>query len=566
MSKGKPISENMLREIAHVNPESSRNGHERGAKVFKATDYGNAERLVDRHCESLRYVHLWGRWLVFDGKRWTIDNSGEVQRRAKETVRGIYGEAESAVDEAQRKDLARHAVRSESQNRIDAMISLATSEPGIPICPEDLDANPWLLNVENGTIDLRTGQLRDHDRADLITNLAPVDYDDQAAAPTFAAFLETVLPSEELRRFVQRMLGYCLTGAVSEQVLFFLYGVGANGKSTLINTFLEGLGDYGKQAAPELLTAKPGTHPTELADLMGARFVPSVEVEDGRRLAESLVKQLTGGDRIKARFMRQDFFEFDPTHKVLLAANHKPVIRGTDHAIWRRIKLIPFEIVIPNEEQDKNLPEKLRAELPGILAWAVRGCLDWQRDGLAEPPQVTDATAEYREEMDTLGAFIEECCVAGPGASVKATPLYEAYKAWCEQNGETYQKQKWFGMRLTERGFERMKSGVYWWHGIGLSYDGPDNGPHAENALRMPKTQTGDKEAGPSGPKIGIGSSEDAHEAVISNVGPKGPKGPETNGGKRLSETEVSEVQRLLSQGMSAKFARAEVLRGKGQA
>jgi len=424
-----------------------------GRKAYPLTDLGNSERLVERHGRDLGYVHPWGRFLVYDGTRWRVDDSGAVRRMAKDTVRSIYGEATDAADEAGRKAIAQHAIRSEARNRIDAMIDLGKDE--VPVAPKQLDADPWKLNVLNGTIDLKTGELLPHSRADLITKLAPVEYDPDAKAPVFEGFLEAVLPSEALRKFVQRAIGYSLTGDISEQSLFFLHGSGANGKTTLMNVVLGLTGEYGKQAAPDLLVAKRGSHPTELADLFGARYIASTEVEDGARFAESLVKQLTGGDRITARRMRENFWEFYPTHKLWLSANHKPSVKGTDHAIWRRIKTIPFEVTIPKAEQDPRLPELLGEELPGILAWAVRGCLEWQRGGLGEPEEVTQATESYRAEQDVLAAFIEECCVVEAGAWCKFKNLYEAYQAWGAESGEPTETKRRFGNRLTERGFEK---------------------------------------------------------------------------------------------------------------
>jgi putative DNA primase/helicase len=459
------------------------------------TDYGNAERFVDEHGGRVRWCGPWGKWLVFDAKRWVIDDTSEVERLIKTTVRGIYAEAAEAEDSKERKAIADHAKRSESAKRIADALRLARSEPGIPILPRQLDANPWLLNVLNGTIDLRTDEIRPHDREDLITKIVPVEYDPEAKAPTFESFLERILPSEALRRFVQRSIGYAAAGVVSEEVLVILNGVGANGKSTLVNVVMEALGDYAMQAAPDLLLAKRGSHPTELADLFGARFVASVETDEGKRLAEGLVKQLTGRDPIKARRMREDFWQFDPTHTVFLATNHRPEVKGTDHAIWRRLKLAPFEITIPEAEQDKGLPEKLREELPGILAWIVRGCREWQRDGLGEPEEVRSATTSYRADMDVLAGFIEDRCVVDPDAWTKFADLYASYQDWCDESGEKAETKRRFGTRLKERGFEpdRGTGNVPIRRGIGLRDDqrpGPEGGPEVTREAESYPTVT----------------------------------------------------------------------------
>jgi putative DNA primase/helicase len=275
--------------------------------------------------------------------------------------------------------------------------------------------------------------------------------------------------------FLQRAVGYSLTGDVRAQKLFFLYGTGANGKSTFLKIIQEMLGDYAKQAAPELLVVKFGSsHPTEVADLQGSRFVVAVEVEEGKRFAETLIKQMTGGDKIKARFMHQDFFEFNPTHKLFLAANHKPVISGTDEGIWRRIDEVPFTVTIPEVQQDKELIDKLRKELPGILAWAVRGCLEWQNQGLNEPPEVRAATASYRSEMDIVESFINERCVLSSRAKANVTDLYEAFTDWCANNGEQQRlKSTDFAGRLAKRGFKKDRDGRkgIMWLGLALNND-----------------------------------------------------------------------------------------------
>ncbi len=434
------------------------------------TDLGNCGRLIAHHGEDLRFCFPWARWLVWDGRRWAVDSSGEVHRRAKRTVKEIYREAGGATGDEARKALAKHAMRSEAENRIQAMISLAKSE--VPVMPEELDRAPWLLNVSNGTLELRTGELRDHRRDDLMTKLVPVDYDPDAEAPAWAAVLERTIPSEPVREFFKKLCGRAFSGDVSEHVLPVLYGTGANGKSTVLNALLEAAGEYGMQAAPDLLIAKRGNHPTEVADLFGMRFVASIEVEDGRRLAESLVKTLTGGDRVRARRMRQDFWEFAPTHKVFMAVNHKPQVKGNDTAIWRRIRLIPFTETIPPAEQDKKLPEKLRAELPGILRWVVEGCLEWRREGLKAPEEVRQATGQYRSEMDVIGAFLKDECEISPARKEPFTTLYGRYEAWCAEGGERAETRRQFNARLKERGgFEARRSGpggANEWYGLSL--------------------------------------------------------------------------------------------------
>jgi putative DNA primase/helicase len=488
---------------------------------FNLTDLGNADRFVVQHGYDVRYCYPWRTWLVWTGARWERDDSGKVHRLAKETVRSIYQEAADAESESHRKELAKHATGSEAEARIRAMLELAKSE--IPASPDELDADPWVLNCKNGTIDLvGSGELMAHRREDLITKIAPTEYDPDAEAPTWDALLQRVLPNAEIRAFFKRLCGYALTGSTAEHVLPILYGTGANGKSTVMGALLDTLGDYAAQAAPDLLIAKRNSHPTELADLFGKRLVAAIEVEDGRRLAESLVKQLTGGDRVKARKMRQDFWEFEPTHKVFMAVNHKPTVRGTDTAIWRRIRLIPFTETIPPKEQDKKLPEKLRKERAGILRWAVEGCLEWQREGLQAPDEVRKATRDYRAEMDVIAAFIDEECVVAEHATATAKALYAAYKTWCEDNGEKPESQRSFGGRLRERGYESgrittgARKGAIEWYGIALagSPEGSppgertDKGSPPESRIEKPQTTHKHTNGEQSEPENNIGGSE----------------------------------------------------------
>jgi putative DNA primase/helicase len=447
-----------------------------GGERHHASDLGNARRLVSRHGGDIRYCYPWAKWLVWDGLRWRVDDSGEIFRRAKETVATTYREAAAADDATERKELARHALRSEGEARINAMVSLAESESGIPVQPDDLDRSPWLLTVGNGTVNLQTGKLQEHDRTDLITKLAPVTYDESAPCPTWTAFLDRVLAEKaDLIEFVQRAIGYSLTGRTTERCAFILWGVGRNGKSTLLETMTTTMGDYADRTPTETLLAKRDTGiPNDVAALKSLRFVFAAESEEGRRLDEAKVKDLTGGDTISARFMRGEWFSFRPQFKIWLGTNHKPVIRGTDHAIWDRLRLIPFTVRIPEDEQDKDLRDKLLAEAPGILAWAVQGCLSWQRDGLGAPNDVTAATAAYRTEQDVFGSFITDACVEHANARITAKDLHAAYQQWCEETGERPLTQKAVGQRLGERGFDSVRTGkarTRTWLGIGLRDD-----------------------------------------------------------------------------------------------
>jgi len=430
--------------------------HEGGSvTVEHLTDLGNARRLVARHGQGLRRCHPWGMWLAWDGRRWQRDDSGEVFRRGKDVVRAIYAEASACADEEQRKALAKHAAKCEADGKVRAMLSMAESEPELVVRPEDFDRNPWLLTVGNGTIDLRTGMLRAHQHEDLITKLAPVISDPEATAPTWERFLRRIFADNlEMIAFLQRAVGYSLTGSTREQAWFLLHGPGANGKTTFLRVMTDLLGEYAAWTPTQTLLAKRGEHvENDLARLRGARLVAAVEAEGGRRLAEALVKQLTGGDAVTARFLYGEYFEFVPTFKLWFGTNHKPEIRGTDHAVWRRIRLIPFTVTIPEAEQDRELPEKLRTEFPGILSWAVQGCLQWQQQGLGVPEPVRKATADYREAMDIIGAFLDECCAVDPEARAGATDLYQAYVKWCEEGKERPESQQRFGEALTERGY-----------------------------------------------------------------------------------------------------------------
>jgi len=475
--------------LSRKSPVVAVTGADEPAVVRPLTDSGNAERFVAKFGEEIRHCYPWKKWLVWDGKRFRRDDAGRVIGLSKAVARSIREEVDLTDDEKIQERITKWARTSENLGRRNAMVTLTASELGIGIVPDELDGSQWLLNVENGTIDLRTGKTRPHRREDLITKVAPVTFDPEVQCPEWMKFLERVLPDESVRDFVQKAVGYSLTGDVSAQILILLYGTGANGKSTFLCILLDLLGsDYAIQAAPEiLLTKSRSEHPTELADLFGVRAAVCTEIGVGRRFNEVLVKQLTGGDKIRARRLYEDFWEFRPTHKLWIAANHKPIVQGTDHAIWRRIRLVPFTVRIPEDEQDPQLLEKLRRELSGILNWAMEGRLRWQKEGLEPPEAVQAATSAYREEMDALADFLETWCVAYPKARVGASELYHRYTAWCEDNAEDPLDQRAFGMRMTERGFDRGKvRGKKVYKGIGLLSEGhggdhgDDGGPNSD--------------------------------------------------------------------------------------
>lgn len=455
-------------------------GEAPSSKGFHLTDLGNAERLVAGHGHDLRHCHVQNRWYVWDGTRFRSDEHGGVELRAKRTVRMIYSEATEAEEADVRKALVKHATKSEAAERIAAMVKLARSEPGIPVSVDDLDPDSWLLNVENGTLDLRTGELREHSRTDLITKRAAVRFDPAAQCPRFLEFLNWAMVDDQaLVSFLQRAIGYSLTGRTTERMLLILYGEGKNGKSTLLEVIRALLGDYALRTPTETLLAKRDSGiPNDVARLRGVRFVTASEAEEGQRLAEAKIKDMTGGDTISARFLYGELFDFMPRFKIWLSTNHKPGVRGTDRAIWDRIKLVPFHNRVEPDAMDHGLKEKLISERSGILNWALSGCLDWRREGLGEPAAVVAATEEYRAEMDMLGAFIDDRCITGPSETCTAHHIYSVYQKWCEENGERPITQTMMGRKLTDRGFDSVRIGkerVRSWVGIGLRDMGDRN-------------------------------------------------------------------------------------------
>ena len=471
-----------LRDVAAAKP--SRPADEADEFAASLTEAHNARELVKRYGAGFRWYHERGLFLTYDadGGRWSEDTTGQVNRHAKAIAAASWADVANLAG-PDRKAAIAHATRSETARGIGAAMTLARSEPGVTVTARELDADPWLLNVANGVVDLHTGRLRPHAPELLLTRHAPVAYDLRATCPTFDRFMARIMDGNaDLTAYLQRVHGLCLTGDISVQELFVFWGSGANGKSVLCDTFGGLLGDYAGLAPPALLTMRTNDeHPTEIADLQGRRCVFASETEEGAKLRIQLVKRLTGDATLKGRFMRQDYFEFPRTFKLVLATNNKPKITENTNAIWRRLRLVPFAVVIPPDEQDPHLIARLRAEWPGILAWAVRGCVDWQRNGMQTPAAVSDATAAYQAEQDVLTDYLAARCVRGPQCRVGRSELFADYQSWAHQTGERHPLERnalfdrvrrlddvsdgqWkpVGVNVPVRGFR----------GLGLSYPG----------------------------------------------------------------------------------------------
>lgn len=439
-----------------------------GAHKCKYTDLGNAERLLMRYRGNIRYCKLMAKWFIWDGRRMRMDDTGEIDWYASRTARALWQEIQYAENDGDREARIKHARLSEGEARMNAMVSRAESLRGVPIRSRDIDAHPWLLNVWNGTLDLKTQQLRPHRREDLITKVIPHSYIAGEKCPNWLKFLNLIMDgNQNLIEYLQMCVGYCLSGDISERVLFVPWGSGANGKSTFLIAIQELLGEYAmKTPSSTLVSRREGTIPNDIARLQGARFVYASETKEGGKLSEDTVKELTGGEPLTARFMRGEFFEFLPNFKLWLATNHRPRIDGTDLGIWDRIKLIPFIVRIPDvvpEDQAisrETALQQFRDEAAGILAWAVEGCARYLRAGrIADPPEVKAATQAYREDMDTLAHFLAEYTQQTTSADfyVRSSVLYECFTEWAKANGEYVVSQKVFSNRILERGFIRTR-------------------------------------------------------------------------------------------------------------
>jgi putative DNA primase/helicase len=447
-------------------------GRSSASKSTDSTEDALALRFTDRHGKDWRYVAALRQWRFWVGTHWADESTLKIFDLIRDECREV---ASAQANGSQKVKIASAAT-------VSAVERLAKADRRHATTVDKWDVDPWSLNTPGGGIDLRTGRTTEHDRDNYHTKITTAT--PQGECTGWLTFLTTITGNDrELQAYLQRVLGYCLTGITSEHTLFFPYGTGANGKSVLLNIWSSILNNYAAAAPMDMFMANRGEqHPTDMAGLRGARLVTATETEQGKRWAESKLKTLTGGDKISARFMRQDFFEFTPQFKLIVAGNHKPTIRNIDEAMRRRLHLIPFTVTIPVEQRDTKLTEKLFAERNGILAWAVHGCLEWQRIGLNPPLAVRSATEEYFTAEDALGRWFEEACEESTSAETTTATLYSSWKQWAEENGEFVGSLKRFSEDLSKHGFRRTRhSRARGFQGIRLRNDAIRNGWTAES-------------------------------------------------------------------------------------
>jgi len=470
-------------------------------------DIGNAKRFITQHREGVIWIPQGG-WYLWDGKRWACDTANRVLMLAKSVARGIYNEAAGELDDNVRDSLVGHARSSARRERLNAMLELA--KPDLARDINDFDRDAYSLNCGNGTIDLKTGKLRKHDPRDLITKLVPVNFDSRAKAPRFERFLSEIFKNDrELIEYMKRLFGYSLTAQQIEHVLAILFGPSHTGKSTLVEVLRKAAGEYAQVASANMLLVKKFENaiPNDVARLKGARFVTAAETEDGKRLNSAKVKNLTGGETLTARFMRREFFDFEPTHTLWLSTNYKPDIDAGDTGAWSRLKLIPFNVVFEGPSDDKTLKDKLLTELEGILTWAVRGAVLWWNRGkpdLREPKVVTAAVEEYRGEMDWFADFIAAECEVGDKFEEGASALYLQYKAWALRVGRRQLSQTRFGGRFKGRFKKEQRDFGIVYLGLKLKPTAEQNTAAALEETAARKCRKFGRKAGPNGGSRGL--------------------------------------------------------------
>ena len=449
---------------------------------YHLTDIGNGLRLVDSCAGRLCYVAEWKQWLVWDGQRWCKGDDAGVMKLAHKVALGIYDGISKEDDEKKRKELLKWAIQSESAVRIDAMIK--TARPYLTIPSAQFDTRPDMLRVRNGVVNLRTGQLIPHDATMMLTKRTDIDYDPTATAPTWRAFLDRIFEGNgDVLQFIQRAVGYTLTGSTDEHCLFFLYGVGANGKSTFLEAMRMLMGEYYVTTSVEamLATEYTGGATPYVASLPGMRMAMASEMPEGRRFNESLIKDITGGGTITARHLYGAPFEFQPSHTMWISGNYRPRITGTDEGIWRRLKVVPFNAFIP-PEQRRPMAEVLdgfRNELSGILTWAVQGAVAWYDWGLPTSPTIEQATMEYRGEEDVVARFVAAVCVLQPDAMTAKHKVFEAWQQWTDEESEKSANgwsQRRFTEQLKRKGVELGGMGRMFYVGIGFRSDRTESG------------------------------------------------------------------------------------------
>ncbi len=450
--------------------------YERSFNLEDETDIGNALHFAWLNRSRLLYCKEWKTWLIWDGKRWGADRLGKVTNFAKEVTKDMFRIAHEMDSMRARM----FASTTSNKPRLKAMIDLAESE--LPIGSCGLDADQWLLNCPNGTLNLKTGDLLEHDPNQRITKLCATAYDQDAQAPRWEKFLSEVFPDDpKVPEFLARWFGYCLTGSVREEMFPIFVGDGANGKSTMLTAILEATGnDYAIQANPDMLMeSKKSSHPTDKTDLCGIRLAMCAESESTQTLAAATIKALTGGDKIRARRMKENFWEFQPTHKLVLATNYTPIIKDSSHGIARRLAIVKFNQRFDGRNRDNGLKEKLRSEYAGILAWMVRGCMEWQQVGIRKPRAVELATNTYLREQDVVGRFFSERCSQQSIGKVHLKHLVEASRDWCSLNSESF-GQKDLTTWLAQHGYEKRMSD-------GTVFDGLVLKPNDLSSLEAPE-------------------------------------------------------------------------------
>ena len=467
------ISENERLAIEELSRDLRANKFVTGEMQF--TDVTNCDYFLKAYGDIIRYCITWNKFLFWNGTNWDIDTRGRVAERCKIFVHKMYRGMRYITDRQLEAAFEKHLIKSESFRRIQALEGLLKISEEIKVEDFELDTNNYYFNVDKYTLNLKTMRVMEPNQKHLITKKSNFIFEKGTDCPTWNLFLMQIFNKDlQLIRFIQKAMGYALSGDVSEQCLFILWGTGANGKSTFLNVMLELFGDYATSTGIETFMKKNSEQSNDLARLKGLRLVTTSEIEQGRQISESLIKVVTGEDALTARFLYGEYFSFKPTFKIFMATNHKPKIRGADNGIWRRIKMIPFTVTIPPEQRDKNLTAKLIAENSGILNWLLKGYAMWKKEGLEEPDAVREANEEYRMDMDSVGTFVTDCLELDASLQwrLPTNLLYQTYIKWCNKNNERAMSQKWLGMRMSEKGFKRViTNGQRLWCGLAVKLE-----------------------------------------------------------------------------------------------